>query len=185
MFRLYFSLYCIYNLYTFSETILESPIIFDSKISFWKLRSENSLLEQRNQADSIHKFFDYIDAAKNTHRIIKDEFSKNNQTYYACKGDLFFIRTDVLRKGLSGDINVGDFLDVKNRSPTSTLPTALLIIIKMSPTYGSRQIYTRNTFDFQNQFSRILDFLSKFREGHPTKFNLFHHQKFYLIKSLF
>ena len=69
----------------------------DQKIHYWS--------NEIKQIQKINKFFDYIDAAKNTHRIIKNEFSKNNQTYHACKGDLFFIRTDVLRKGLS---NVGD-----------------------------------------------------------------------------
>jgi len=52
------------------------------------------------------------------------------------------------------------------------------------PTYRSRQIYTRNTFDFQTHFFRVLDFLAKYREGDLIKFNLFHHQKFSLIKSL-
>ena len=50
--------------------------------------------------------------------------------------------------------------------------------------YRSRQIYTRNTFDFQTDFFRVLDCLSKFREGDQIKLNLFHHQNFFLIKSL-
>ena len=74
----------------------------DQKIHYWT--NEIKQIQKKN------KFFDYIDAAKNTHRIIKNEFSKNNQTFYGCKGDLFFIRTNVLRKGLSGDSDVGDNL---------------------------------------------------------------------------
>ena len=63
----------------------------DQKIHYWA--------DEIKKIRKKSKFFYYIETAKNTHRIIKDEFSKNNQTYYACKGDLFFIRTDILRKG--------------------------------------------------------------------------------------
>ena len=45
-------------------------------------------------------------------------------------------------------------------------------------------IYTRNTFDFQTHIFRVQDFLLKFREGDQIKLYLFHHQKYYLIKSL-
>ena len=104
-----------------SEFNLEPPIIFvgfaiffihfenfDQKIHYWN--NEIKQIQKKN------KFFDYIETIKNTHRIIKDEFSKNNQTYYGCKGDLFFVRTDVLRKGL---LAYQQFPDVTNMmSPT-------------------------------------------------------------------
>ena len=48
-----------------------------------------------------NKFAVYIEASKKNNWNIKTELSmKNNQTHYACKGDLFFIRTDILRKGI-------------------------------------------------------------------------------------
>ena len=95
MFRLHLSLYA------FSETILEPPIIFDEKNQFENLDQKiHYWSNEIKQIQKKNKFFDYIDATKNTHRIIKDEFSTKNQTYHACKGDLFFIRTNVLRKGL-------------------------------------------------------------------------------------
>ena len=74
----------------------------DQKIHYWT--------NEIKQIQKENKFFDYIETTKNTHRIIKNEFSKNNQTFYGCKGDLFFIRTNVLRKGLSGDSDVSDNL---------------------------------------------------------------------------
>ena len=46
---------------------------------------------------------------------------------------------------------------------------------------GRSTLATLSTF---KPIFRVLDFLSKFREGDQIELNLFHHQKFYLIKSL-
>ena len=63
------------------------------KIHYWE--NEIKQMEKKN------KFADYIQASKKNNWNIKTELSmKNNQTHYACKGDLFFIRTHILRKGI-------------------------------------------------------------------------------------
>ena len=40
----------------------------------------------------------------------------------------------------------------------------------------SRQIYARNPFDFQTDFSDVLDFLLNFSQDYPVKSNQYYQQ---------